>query len=91
MTACSVFERRRERRGGDSRPFFIGTGFAHGKRQAKGRNMRKFRNNVSDGWLFGQELRLWRNFARNWDKDVDDDLYSTVTGTDPSLFTVAMP
>ena len=34
--------------------------------------MRKFRNNVSDGWLFGQELRLWRNFARNWDKDVDD-------------------
>ena len=53
--------------------------------------MRKFRNNVSDGWLFGQELRLWRNFARNWDKDVDDDLYSTVTGTDPSLFTVAMP
>ena len=34
--------------------------------------MRKFRNNVSDGWLFGQVLRLWRNFARNWDKDVDD-------------------
>ena len=34
--------------------------------------MRKFRNNVSDGWLFKQELRMWRNFARNWDRDVED-------------------
>lgn len=34
--------------------------------------MRRFKNNVSDGWLFKQELRLWRNFARNWDRDVED-------------------
>ena len=34
--------------------------------------MAKFKNNVSDGWLFKQELRLFRNFVRNWTKDVDD-------------------
>ena len=34
--------------------------------------MGKFKNNVSDGWLFKQELRLFRNFVRNWTKDVDD-------------------
>ena len=34
--------------------------------------MRKFENNVSDGWLFKQELRCWRNLARNWKKDVED-------------------
>ena len=32
-----------------------------------------FRNDVSDGWLFRQELRFVRNFVRNWDRDVDDD------------------
>ena len=34
--------------------------------------MRKFKNNVSEGWLIKQELRLFRNFMRNWDRDVDD-------------------
>ena len=34
--------------------------------------MRRFKNNVSDGWLFKQELRLFRNFMRNWKRDVDD-------------------
>lgn len=34
--------------------------------------MRKFKNNVSEGWLMKQELRLFRNFIRNWDRDVDD-------------------
>ena len=27
---------------------------------------------MSDGWLFKQELRLFRNFMRNWKRDVDD-------------------
>ena len=34
--------------------------------------MQRFKNNVSDGWLFRQELRLFRNFMRNWKRDVDD-------------------
>ena len=34
--------------------------------------MQKFKNNMSDGWLFRQELRLFRNFMRNWKRDVDD-------------------
>ena len=34
--------------------------------------MQKFKNNMSDGWLFKQELRLFRNFMRNWKRDVDD-------------------
>ena len=34
--------------------------------------MQKFKNNVSEGWLMKQELRLFRNFMRNWDLDVDD-------------------
>ena len=34
--------------------------------------MQRFKNNISDGWLFKQELRLFRNFMRNWQKDVDD-------------------
>ena len=34
--------------------------------------MQRFKNNVSDGWLFKQELRLFRNFMRNWKRDVDD-------------------
>ena len=34
--------------------------------------MQRFKNNVSDGWLFKQELRLFRNFMRNWKQDVDD-------------------
>ena len=32
--------------------------------------MQRFKNNVSDGWLFKQELRFFRNFMRNWDRDV---------------------
>lgn len=32
-----------------------------------------FKNNVSDGWLFKQELRFFRNFIRNWTKEVGDD------------------
>lgn len=36
------------------------------------KTMRKFKNNVSEGWLFKQELRFFRNFMRNWDRDVDD-------------------
>ena len=34
--------------------------------------MSGFKNNVSDGWLFTQELRLFGNFMRNWNHDVDD-------------------
>ena len=34
--------------------------------------MQKFKNNMSDGWLFTQELRFFRNFMRNWDRDVND-------------------
>ena len=34
--------------------------------------MQRFKNNMSDGWLFRQELRLFRNFMRNWKRDVDD-------------------
>ena len=34
--------------------------------------MQKFKNNVSEGWLMKQELRLFRNFMRNWARDVDD-------------------
>ena len=34
--------------------------------------MQKFRNSMSDGWLFTQELRYFRNFMRNWDRDVED-------------------
>lgn len=32
-----------------------------------------FKNNVSDGWLFKQELRFFRNFIRNWTKEVGDN------------------
>ena len=34
--------------------------------------MHRFKNNVSDGWLFAQEIRLFNNFARNWTDDVED-------------------
>ena len=34
--------------------------------------MQKFRNDMSDGWLFTQELHFFRNFMRNWDRDVED-------------------
>ena len=34
--------------------------------------MQRFKNNMSDGWLFKQELRFFRNFMRNWNRDVDD-------------------
>ena len=47
--------------------------------------MHKFKNNLSDGWLFTQELRFFRNFARNWNRDVDDcdffDIFATATNT----------
>jgi hypothetical protein len=35
-------------------------------------NMHRFKNNVSDGWIFRQELRFFENLARNWDRDVED-------------------
>ena len=48
--------------------------------------MRKFKNNVSEGWLFKQELRFFRNFMRNWDRDVDDcdffDIFANSNNTD---------
>lgn len=48
--------------------------------------MRKFKNNVSEGWLFKQELRFFRNFMRNWDKDVGDsaffDIFANSNNTD---------
>ena len=34
--------------------------------------MNGFKNNMSDGWLFTQELRFFENFMNNWDKDVED-------------------
>jgi len=34
--------------------------------------MQHFKNNISDGWLFRQELRSFRNFMRNWDEDISD-------------------
>ena len=34
--------------------------------------MQHYKNNISDGWLFRQELRTFRNFMRNWDKDISD-------------------
>ena len=48
--------------------------------------MQKFKNNVSEGWLMKQELRLFRNFMRNWDRDVDDcdffDIFANSNNTD---------
>ena len=48
--------------------------------------MRKYKNNVSEGWLFKQELRFFRNFMRNWDRDVDDcdffDIFANSNNTD---------
>ena len=50
------------------------------------KTMRKFKNNVSEGWLFKQELRFFRNFMRNWDRDVDDcdffDIFANSNNTD---------
>ena len=40
--------------------------------------MQKYKNDVSDGWIFKQELRLFRNFLRNWDRDVDDSDFFTI-------------
>ncbi len=42
--------------------------------------MRKFRNNVSDGWLFAQELKSFRNFAWNWDRDVEEEDFFGIFG-----------
>ena len=48
--------------------------------------MHKFKNNVSDGWLFKQELRLFKNFASNWKREVDDsdffDVFSNSNNSD---------
>ena len=48
--------------------------------------MQKFKNNVSEGWLMKQELRLFRNFMRNWDRDIDDcaffDIFANGNNTD---------
>ena len=47
--------------------------------------MHKFKNNMSDGWLFKQELRFFRNFATNWDQDVEDcdffDIFANTANT----------
>ena len=47
--------------------------------------MRRFKNNVSDGWIFTQELRFFRNFARNWNRDVEDcdffDIFANTANT----------
>ena len=47
--------------------------------------MRKFKNNVSDGWFFSQELRFFRNFAANWQRDVEDcdffDIFANTSNT----------
>ena len=40
--------------------------------------MQKYKNDVSDGWIFKQELRFFRNFLRNWDRDVDDSDFFTI-------------
>ena len=42
-----------------------------GEKEGKA-SMRHFKNNISDGWLFKQELRFFRNFMRNWSEDVSD-------------------
>ena len=34
--------------------------------------MQGYTNNISDGWLIKQEIRLFKNFMRNWERDVDD-------------------
>ena len=34
--------------------------------------MHRYKNNMSDGYLFGRELEFFRNFVRNWDADVED-------------------
>ena len=38
----------------------------------RGAAMQHYRNNISDGWLFKQELRMFRNYMRNWKEDVRD-------------------
>lgn len=44
--------------------------------------MHKFKNYVSDGWLFTQELRFFRNFVRNWERDVEDcDFFDVFANT----------
>ena len=34
--------------------------------------MSGFKNNISNGWLFKQELRMFRNYMKNWAQDVRD-------------------
>ena len=55
-------------------------------KQLEMNTMQKFKNNVSEGWLMKQELRLFRNFMRNWDRDVDDcdffDIFANSNNTD---------
>lgn len=47
--------------------------------------MHKFKNNVSDGWLYTQELRFFRNSVRNWERDVEDcdffDIFANTANT----------
>ena len=48
--------------------------------------MQRFKNNMSDGWLFKQELRLFKNFMRNWKRDVNNcdffDIFTNCNNTD---------
>ena len=44
--------------------------------------MAKFKNNVSDGWLFKQELRLFRNFLSNWKYDVTNSRFFATFNND---------
>ena len=56
--------------------------------------MHRFKNNVSDGWLFRQELRFFENLARNWDRDVEDcdffDLFGDGNNSDVSEATAML-
>jgi len=43
--------------------------------------MQGFRNNAGGGWIQRKALRFWRNFARNWEAEVeDDDFFSLFSG-----------
>lgn len=39
-----------------------------------------FKNDVSDGWLFRQELSMFKNFISNWDRDVEDRDFFDIFG-----------
>lgn len=44
--------------------------------------MQRFKNNMSGGWLIKQELRLFRNFMRNWKHDVSDSDFFSIFDND---------